>query len=97
MTDKKLSMLGLCMRAGKLITGEDASIKAVRSGAAYVAVLDKAASANAVKAVSNACEFYQIPLVYVEADELGYAIGKPGRMCAAVTDRSFADRIIEIR
>ena len=97
MIDRKLSLLGLCMRAGKLITGESAAIQAVRNGAACAVVLDRAASANAVKAVTNACTFYEVPLVYTEENELGHAIGKPGRMCAAVTDPSFAERIVKIQ
>ena len=35
-------MLGLCARAGRLITGEKACIQAVRSGAARVVLLDGA-------------------------------------------------------
>lgn len=96
MTDRLLSMLGLCMRAGKMISGEKACIQAVRNGTVHLAVLDRAASANAVKAVTDACTYHNIPLIYTRENELGYAVGKPGRMTAAITDPSFADRIIEI-
>ena len=52
--DRMLSMLGLCARAGKLITGEKACVQAIRGGEAFVALLDGAASANAVKALGDA-------------------------------------------
>jgi len=94
--NRMLNMLGLCMRAGKIISGEKACVQAVRMGSACVVIMDKAAAKNAVKAVTDACTFYEVPLIYAPEDELGYAIGKPGRMVAAITDPSFADRILEL-
>ena len=94
--EKYLGMLGLCARAGKLITGEKACVQAVRGGAAFAAVLDGAASENAVKAVSRACENHGVPLVRTAPRALGDAIGRPERMAAAVTDARMAARIVEL-
>lgn len=94
--DKLLSMLGLCARAGKLITGEKAVVQAVRTGSACAAVLDGAASENAVKAVGQACQTHGVPLVRTGAFALGDAIGKPSRMAAAITDAGFAGRILQL-
>ena len=94
--DRMLNMLGLCARAGKLVTGEKACVQAIRAGSAGVALLDGAAAANAVKAVGHACASHGVPLVRTGAYELGDAIGKPGRMAACVTDAGFARRIIEL-
>lgn len=91
-----LNMLGLCMRAGKIISGEKACVQAVRAGGACAVILDRAAAKNAVKAVSDACAHYEVPLIYAPEYELGDAIGKPGRMVAAITDPSMADRILEL-
>ena len=91
-----LNMLGLCARAGKLITGERACVQAIRAGSACVALLDGAASANAVKAVGDACKSHGVPLVRTGAYRLGDAVGKPGRMAAVVTDTGMAARIIEL-
>ena len=93
---KLLGMLGLCARAGRLITGEKACVQAVRGGSAFAVVLDGAASENAVKAVSRACETHGVPLVRTGAYALGDAIGKPDRMAAAITDARMAARIIEL-
>ena len=94
--DRMLSLLGLCARAGKLITGEKACVQAIRGESAFAALLDGAASDNAVKAVGQACASHGVPLVRTGAYELGDAIGKPGRMAAGVTDAGFARRIIEL-
>ena len=93
---RMLNMLGLCMRAGRIISGEKACVQAIRTGGACAVVLDAAAAKNAVKSVTDACNYHQVPLVTAPADELGYAIGKPGRMVAAITDPSMADRILEL-
>ena len=88
-----LNMLGLCARAGKLITGEKACVQAIRAGSACVALLDGAASANAVKAMGDACESHGVPLVRTGGYQLGDAIGKPGRMAARIIELSAADSI----
>ena len=94
--NRALNMLGLCMRAGKLVSGEKAAIQAIRSGSAHAVVLDGAAAKNAVKAVTDACGWHEVPLIRAPENELGWAIGKPGRMVAAITDPSFADRILQL-
>ena len=94
--DRALNMLGLCARAGKLITGEKACVQAIRAGGAFAAALDGAASANAVKAVTNACMSHGVPLVRTESEALGRAIGKPGRMAAAITDEGMAERFLAL-
>lgn len=96
MNDRALNMLGLCARAGKLVTGEKAVVQAVRSGACYVVLLDGGVAKNGDKAVSQACESHGVPLLRAEPGRLGRAIGRPGRMAAGVTDPGMAQRIIEL-
>ena len=95
--NRVLNMLGLCMRAGRIISGEKAVVQAVRMGAACVVLLDGGVAKNAEKDVTDACAYYDVPLFRTEPDELGFAIGKPGRVVAAVTDPSMADRILELQ
>ncbi len=92
--DRAMNMLGLCARAGKLITGEKACVQAVRSGAARAVLLDGAASENAVKAVSQACGTHGVPLRRTGPGALGRAIGKPTRMAAAITDAGMAAQVL---
>ena len=94
--DRMLNMLGLCARAGRLVTGEKACVQAIRAGGAHAALLDSAASLNAVKALTDACNSHGVPLVRTREYALGDAIGKPGRMAAVITDARMAARIIEL-
>ena len=93
---RALSMLGLCARAGKLISGEKACLQTIRSGGAYVVLIDASAAKNAEKSISDACTHHEVTLLRAPEDALGSAIGKPGRMVVAVTDEGFAKRIIEL-
>jgi ribosomal protein L7Ae-like RNA K-turn-binding protein len=93
-TSKSLSRLGLAMRAGKLVSGEEIVLKAIRSGEAKLVVLAKDASENTEKKISDKCSSYGIPLLIgYSRFELGAAVGKPERVLFAVTDRAFADMI----
>lgn len=91
-----LGMLGLCMRARRLVSGEHASVQAVRAGRAYAVLLDESAANNTTKAVNDACVWHGVPLISVPSNALGQAIGKPGRMVVAITDHSFARRILQL-
>jgi ribosomal protein L7Ae-like RNA K-turn-binding protein len=94
--NKLLSTLGMAMRAGKIITGDDTVMKAVRSGEAKLVVLATDAAPNAQKKYRDKCSYYQIPLVeYGSRFEIGSAIGKVDRVVLAVTDAGFAQRIAQ--
>ena len=93
--NRMLNMLGLCARAGKLITGEKACVAAIRAGNVCAVILDGAASENAVKALRQACQTHDVPMARTGPFELGEAIGKPSRMAAAVTDGGMAARIMQ--
>ena len=96
MNSRALNMLGLCARAGKLVTGEKAVVQAVRARTCFVALLDGGVAGNGEKAVTQACATHEVPLLRAEPGQLGGAIGKPGRMAVAVTDAGMAKRLIEL-
>ncbi len=91
---KLLSYLGLAMRAGKLITGEETVLKAVRSAQAALVVIAGDASDNTKKKFSDKCGYYNVPFAIVETrEDLGKSIGKMDRVVIAVTDQGFAKMI----
>lgn len=96
MNDRALNMLGLCARARKLITGEKAVVQAIRDGGCFAVMLDGDVAKNGEKAVSQACLTHGVPLVRTAPGALGRAIGKPGRMAAAITDEGMAMRIVQL-
>ena len=94
--NRALSMLGLCARAGKLVSGEKACLQLIRGGGAFAVLIDASAAKNAVKSITDACAHHQVTLLTAPENALGSAIGKPGRMVAAITDAKLAERVIEL-
>ncbi|MCC3376192.1 ribosomal L7Ae/L30e/S12e/Gadd45 family protein [Cohnella sp. REN36] len=95
-TNKALSRLGLAMRAGKLVSGDETVLKAIRAGEARLVLVAEDASDNTRKKVADKCESYGVPLLIgYSRYELGGAVGKPERVLFAVTDPGFAKLIRE--
>ena len=92
--DAFYAMLGIAMRAGALSLGEGGVSKAISSGAALTVLLDAGASENTKKKFRDSCTFYKVPLFETEPDRLGYAIGKPGRMSAAVARGTLGETLL---
>lgn len=93
-TDEKIkSALGFSMRSGNLLAGDFACENAVKKGKAKLVALDTDASMKTKERYTALCERAKIPLVLVSG--MGEAVGKPGRMIAAVTDASFARMVGE--
>lgn len=94
MKPKIAQMLGLAMRARKLITGEELVVSAVRTGQAKLVLLALDASANTAKKITDKCNSYHVPCHTVsDRYALGQAIGKDARVVVAVSDAKMADNI----
>lgn len=92
---KILSFIGICMKAGKLVSGEYSVEKAVKSGQAGVVMVAADASANSKKQYTNMCAFYKVPLYFFSSkEELGQALGKEYRASLAVLDENMARALI---
>lgn len=94
--EKAWGWIGLCARAGQLSAGESTCELAVRSGKVAMVLLDMGASINTQKKFRDACAFRQVPLYMLEAERLGQAIGKPGRMVATLKQGTMAQRLTEL-
>lgn len=96
MNDKVLNLIGLAQKAGKVVSGEFMTEKAVKSGTACLVVLAQDASDNTKKKFSNMCEFYEVPLkIHAVKDYLGHAMGKELRASLAITDEGLAQAIMK--
>lgn len=68
--NRALSMLGLCARAGKLVSGEKACLQLIRGGGAFAVLIDASAAKNAVKSITDACAHHQVTLLTAPENEL---------------------------
>lgn len=93
-TEKLLGMLGLCMRAGRLVCGTPMICEALKhQKTIFLVLMADRASENTKKRLSDRCKYYGVRLVSVPVatEALAHALGKSGELAAvAVTDKSFA-------
>ena len=93
--DRILSLLGLAIKSGNLVSGEFMTEKAVKGRKAHLVIVSEEASDNTKKKFSNMCSFYEVPLYFYETmEELGHCIGKTFRASLAVTSEGLAKSII---
>ena len=92
--NKILSMVGMAMKAGKVVSGEFSTEKAVKTGKAFLVIVSEAASDNTKKMFRNMCYYYEVPMyVYGTKEDLGHSMGKEFRASLAVTEEGFAKSI----
>jgi ribosomal protein L7Ae-like RNA K-turn-binding protein len=97
MQNKVYSFLGLAMKAGKLVSGEDTCERMLKSGKVILLIVAVDASDNTKKNFTNMCSFRKVECrFYGEKNLLGRYIGKELRSVVAVLDRGFAKRLAEI-
>ena len=93
--DRILSLLGLAIKSGNLVSGEFMTEKAVKGRKAHLVIVSEEASDNTKKKFKNMCSFYEVPLYFYETmEELGHCIGKTFRASLAVTSEGLAKSII---
>lgn len=96
----RLSRLGLCVRAGKVIFGVPQICEAMRSGKnPPVAVFEAAdTSENTHKRITDKCQYYNVTQIRLSCDgaTLAAALGKNASLGAvAVTDRRMCDMVLQ--
>ena len=88
--DKILNNLGLCQRAGGLVSGEEIVIEYLRSGKIYYIFLANDASDNAKKMILDKASYYKVEVNNdYSSFEISSAIGKSGRMVVGITNSGF--------
>ena len=95
-TDRVRSLLGLAMKAGKLVSGEFLTEKAVKTGKAALVIAAEDASDNTKKMFTDMCTYYKVPLYFWgKKEDLGAAIGRDYRASLALTDAGFGDAVVK--
>lgn len=96
MKHKALSMLGIATKAGKTVTGEFSTEKAVKEGRACLVIVAEDASDNTKKKFRNMCDYYQVIYkVFADKNALGNACGKEFRASLAVIDAGLANAVVK--
>ncbi len=93
-----LSTIGVALRAKKVVTGEDATVEAVRKGKANLVILGKDTGKSTTKKIKDKCLHYNVLVIEdYTISEISKAIGKSNRVVIAITDKGFAQSLIKKR
>lgn len=90
-----MGMLGLCARAGKLASGEEAVRIALKKKQAHLVVIDREISSGSAEKYERMAANADVELIGAYS-QIGRAIGKESRMALAVTDEGFAKALRRI-
>ena len=98
-TARVLSMLGLCKKAGRLVSGVPLVCDGLREGQIKLVVYAAGAAENSVKRVCDKAKTYGCPALAVDTtpEMLAKSVGKAGAVAAVgVEDAGFARAIAKI-
>ena len=91
-----LNLIGLATKAGKTVSGEFSTERAVKSGKACMVIVSEEASDNTKKKFANMCTYYQVPIWFFgKIYELSHYMGKETRTSLAILDEGFAAAMVK--
>ena len=93
--DKLIGLLGIAVRAGQAVFGEDSCMKALRSGQCEILLLDAAISGTVREKYAGVCERGDIPYTVLPEGTIATATGHSG-MAVAIRKGSLGSRIREL-
>ena len=98
-TKRALGMLGLAMKAGKVVIGTEQVIVFLQKRKLSLVLVSGNASEGTKKKIRFKCEFYKTALVEVavDTDELGRLLGKTyAPAVVGITDENFSNAIVKL-
>ena len=86
------NLLGLCQRAGKLVSGGDTVETAIRSGKSVLLILTEDIGDSMKKRYTDKASFYKVEVLFFgDKNSMGHSIGKGPRSAVVITDKGFAE------
>ena len=91
------SLLGIAMRAGKLVSGEDGTMIDLKKGKLNLVIVAEDASNNTKKLFKDKSSFRHVNCIELSTkSDLGMSIGKDSRAVIGIKDIGFANKIVEL-
>lgn len=92
-----LSLLGLCQRANRLVSGEDMSLTLIKKNQANLVFLASDVGPSTKKRVLDKSNTYHVTVIDLfSTEELSNAIGKENRKVLVIKDRGFTKKILSL-
>ncbi|MDP4092532.1 MAG: ribosomal L7Ae/L30e/S12e/Gadd45 family protein [Bacillota bacterium] len=97
MTNRIYSFMGLAVKAGRLVSGDDTCERALKREKVKLLIIAEDASDNTKKKFTDICSYRNIAFrIFGKKELIGSYTGKDARSVAAILDKGFADRLAEM-
>lgn len=94
---KAIALIGLAQKAGKIVSGQFAVERAIKSGKVKLLIIAADSSDATKKGYQDQAVFYGVPYHNIlSKEQLGQGIGKPQRAALGVLDDGFSQAIIKV-
>ena len=96
---RALGMLGLAMKAGKVVIGTEQVVAFLQKKRLKLVLLSSSSSEGTKKKICSKCEFYNVTLkeLPIPTDELGSLLGKTYTPAVVgITDENFSNTIVKL-
>ena len=97
--DRVRGMLGLAMKAGKVVIGTEQVVAFIQKKRIKLVLLSSSSSDGTKKKIRSKCEYYNVPLeeLPIQTDELGTLLGKTYTPAVVgITDENFSRTLIKL-
>lgn len=97
MKSKMYGLIGLAKKSGRLLCGLGSVVDGVRGKNVFLVIVSEDSSDATKKRITDKCKFYNVKYIFFgDMDNLGRAIGYNECATVAITDRGFADSLLDI-
>ena len=91
------SYIGLAMRAGKVVSGDDTTLKELKKGRVNLIIVAEDASDNTKKLFKDKSSYRKVDqILFSTKVELGLSIGKSPRAVIGIKDKNLSQKILEL-
>ncbi len=95
--EKVISLLGLAMRSGNVVSGDFIVEKTIKKRQVKLLLLSEEVAKNNAEKYEHLSERYGLTMRQIlTKEELGNAIGKEARVVVGVIDAGFAKKLVEL-
>lgn len=93
--NKKVNLLGLCLRSGNLVSGTDMVIEHIRKKSVHLVVILNDSSENTIKKVVDKCKFYNVDYTLEFSSLDTSRMIKNNKKVFGILDKNFAKALKE--
>lgn len=96
MDDSVYKLIGLCKRAGRLLTGNEQVTEGIKSGKGCLLIMAEDSAENTKKKYLHLAEEVKLMTrVFGEKEKLGHAVGQAVRTAVVITDEGFGKAVLQ--